>query len=162
MKLLADLVRQATPTWTDKDRYKWLSILHSWLVPACLFFFIFVSNPLLRFMILCIQMITIVTEFFFKECLITMVEKEFSEETWDDIANKIFKANGWELTRPEKMSFNIGINVGVFLVFVLMLLKESLLWMVGFAGLSMATLPSMWLYISLRSQPGILSQSPIV
>lgn len=156
MKHLAEFLRQITPTWTDKDRYKWLSTLHSWLVPACLFFFIFVSNPFLRFLILIIQVTTIVTEFFFKECLITMVEKEFSEETWDDIANKIFKANGWELTRPEKMSFNIGINVGVFLVFVLMLLKESLLWMIGLAGLSVATLPSMWLYISLQSQQDIL------
>jgi hypothetical protein len=91
-----------------------------------------------------------------------MVEKEFSEETWDDIANKIFKSNGWDLTRPEKMSFNIGINVGVFLVFVLMLLKESLLWMIGLAGLSVATLPSLWLYSSLQFQQDILQQSPIL
>jgi hypothetical protein len=157
MKFLADLVRYSTPTWTDKDRYKWLSTIHSWLVPACLFLFIFLSNPLLRFLILCIQLITIITEFFFKECLITMVEKEFSEETWDDIANKIFKANGWELTRPEKMSFNIGINVGVFLVFILILLRESLLWMIGLAGLSMATIPSLWLFNSLQSQQDILN-----
>lgn len=152
MKDVANFLRQWTPTWTDKDRYKWLSTIHSFLVPACLFLFIFVSNPLLRFIILLIQLTTILTEFFFKECLITMVEKEFSEETWDDIASKLFQANGWKLTRPEKMSFNIGINVGVFLVFVLMLLKESLLWMVGFAGLSIATIPSIFLYSSLNTQ----------
>lgn len=152
MKYIADFLRKLTPTWTDKDRYKWLSILHSWLVPACLILFIFVTNPLLRFIILLIQVITIFTEFFFKECLITMVEKEFSEETWDDIANKIFKANGWELTRPEKMSFNIGINVGVFLVFILMLLRESMLWMIGLAGISIATLPSIMFFSSLHTQ----------
>lgn len=140
MKLVADFLRTCTPTWTDKDRYKWLSMIHSWLVPICLFLFLFIHNPALRFIILLIQVTTILTEFFFKECLITMVEKEFSEETWDDIANKIFKANGWDLTRPEKMSFNIGINVGVFLVFVLLLLKESMLWMVGLAGI---TIPSL-------------------
>lgn len=145
MKDIADFLRKITPTWTDKDRYKWISTIHSWLVPACLILFIFVTNPLLRFVILLIQVITILTEFFFKECLITMVEKEFSEETWDDIANKIFKLNGWDLTRPEKMTFNIGINVGVFLVFVLMLLRESLLWMVGIAGITVATLPSIFL-----------------
>lgn len=152
MKPIADFLRNLTPTWTDKDRYKWLSMLHSWLVPLCLFLFIFVTNPFLRFLILVIQVITILTEFFFKECLITMVEKEFSEETWDDIANKIFKSNGWELTRPEKMSFNIGINVGVFLVFVLVLLRESMLWMIGLAGISIATLPPIILYSSLSSQ----------
>lgn len=152
MKLIADFLRNLTPTWTDKDRYKWLSIVHSWLVPTCLLLFVFVTNPLIRFIILIIQVITILTEFFFKECLITMVEKEFSEETWDDIANKIFKSNGWELTRPEKMSFNIGINVGVFLVFVMILLKESFLWIIGFAGISIATLPSIMLFSSLNTQ----------
>lgn len=81
-----------------------------------------------------------------------MVEKEFSEETWDDVANKIFKLNGWELTRPEKMSFNIGINVGVFLVFVLVLLRESMMWMIGLAGLSIATIPPIMFYSSLNTQ----------
>ena len=152
MKPIADFLRNLTPTWSDKDRYKWLSILHSWLVPLCLLLFIFVTNPFLRFLILVIQVITILTEFFFKECLITMVEKEFSEETWDDIANKIFKLNGWELTRPEKMSFNIGINVGVFLVFVLVLLRESMMWMIGLAGLSIATIPPIMFYSSLNTQ----------
>lgn len=142
MKYIADGIRMLTPTWTDKDRYKWLSIIHSWLVPACLILFLFVNNTILKFIILLIQVITILTEFFFKECLITMVEKEFSEETWDDVANKIFRANGWDLTRPEKMSFNIGINVGVFLVFLLLLLKESLLWMIGLAGISVTTVSS--------------------
>jgi hypothetical protein len=140
MKDLADFLRTITPTWNDKKRYKWLSTLHSWLVPICLFLFLFVNDPLLRFFILMIQVLTILTEFFFKDCLITMVEKEFSNETWDDIASKLFKANGWELTRPEKMSFNIGINVGVLLVFILILLRESMLWMLGLAGISITTL----------------------
>lgn len=145
MKHIADCIRKITPTWKDKDRYKWLSFIHSWLVPSCLLLFVFVNNPVVRFIILILQVITILTEFFFKECLITMVEKEFSNEEWDDIANKLFKSNGWTLTRPEKMSFNIGINVGVLLVFILVLLKESLLWMIGLAGISLATLHSIFL-----------------
>jgi hypothetical protein len=140
MKEVADSIRLLTPSWTDKDRYKWLSIIHSWLVPACLLIFIFVNNPIIRFTILLLQVTTVLTEFFFQECLITMVEKEFSEETWDDIASKLFEINGWKLTRPEKMAFNIGINVGVFLVFILMLLRESMLWMIGLAGV---TIPSL-------------------
>jgi hypothetical protein len=140
MKEFADFLRFLTPTWSDKDRYKWLSTLHSWLIPICLFLFLFVNNPILRFFILILQLLAIITEFFFKDCLITMVEKEFSDETWDDIADKLFKANGWDLTTPEKMSFNIGINVGVFLVFILILLRESMLWIMGFAGISITTL----------------------
>lgn len=140
MKEVAEFIRFLTPSWTDKDRYKWLSTVHSWLVPACLLLFVFVNNPVLRFTILLLQVTTVLTEFFFKECLITMVEKEFSEETWDDVASKLFEMNGWKLSRPEKMTFNIGINIGVFLVFVLMLLRESMLWMIGIAGV---TLPSL-------------------
>ncbi len=140
MKEVADSIRLLTPSWTDKDRYKWLSTIHSWLVPACLLIFIFVNNPIIRFTILLLQVTTVLTEFFFQECLITMVEKEFSEETWDDIASRLFEINGWKLTRPEKMAFNIGINVGVFLVFILMLLRESMLWMIGLAGV---TIPSL-------------------
>lgn len=143
MKQVADFIRFLTPSWTDKYRYKWLSTLHSWLVPACLLIFVFVNNPAIRFIILVLQVITILTEFFFQECLITMVEKEFSEENWDDAASKLFKMNGWQLTRSEKMSFNIGINVGIFLVFILVLLRESMLWIIGLAGISVVTIPSM-------------------
>jgi hypothetical protein len=38
------------------------------------------------------------------------------------------------------MAFNIGINVGVFLVFILMLLRESMLWMIGIAGVMIPSL----------------------
>ena len=152
MKHIANFLRNLTPTWTDNDRYKWLSTLHSWLIPICLVLFVFVTNPFLRFVILVLQVVTIVTEFFFKDCLITMVEKEFSDETWDDLAEKLFRNLGWELARKEKMAFNIGINVGVLLVFVLLLLKESFLWMIGFAGISIATLPPLMFYSSLNSQ----------
>ena len=147
MKYIANFIRKLTPTWTDTDRYKWLTILHSWLIPICLFLFIFVKNWIIRFIILILQAITIITEFFFKDCLITMVEKEFSDETWDDLAEKLFKNLGWKLRRKEKMAFNIGINVGVFLVFILIVLKESLLWTVGIAGV---TLPSVALVMAMN------------
>jgi hypothetical protein len=143
MKEIANFIRYITPSWSDKDRYKWLSTIHAWLIPTCLILFIFISNPIVRFFVLFMQVIAIITEFFFKDCLITMVEKEFSEETWDDIASRIFKVNGWELTRPEKMSFNIGLNVGILIMFVITLLRESMLWMVGLAGVSIGTIAVM-------------------
>lgn len=152
MKHIANFIRKLTPTWSDKDRYKWLSMLHSWLIPICLLLFVFVNNSVLRFIILVLQVITIVTEFFFKDCLITMVEKEFSDETWDDLADNLFRNLGWKLRRKEKMAFNIGINVGVLLVFILILLKESLLWMIGLAGITVVSLPPIFWYSSLYNQ----------
>ena len=152
MKHIANFLRNITPTWTDNDRYKWLSTIHSWLIPVCLLLFVFVQNPIIRFIILCLQVITIVTEFFFKDCLITMVEKEFSDETWDDLAETLFRNLGWKLRRKEKMAFNIGINVGVLLVFILILLKESLLWMIGLAGITVVSLPPIFWYSSIYNQ----------
>jgi len=146
MKGVADFLRAATPSWNDNDRYRALSTLHSWLVPLCLLLFVFVTNWVVRFIILVLQVITIVSEFFFKDCLITIVEKEFSDETWDDLADTLFRNLGWTLRRKEKMAFNIGINVGVLLVFILIVLKESMLWTIGLAGITVATLPSIfWL-----------------
>ena len=152
MKHIANFIRKITPTWSDNDRYKWLSTIHSWLIPVCLLLFVFVQNPIIRFIILCLQVITIVTEFFFKDCLITIVEKEFSDETWDDLADTLFRNLGWKLRRKEKMAFNIGINVGVLLVFILILLKESLLWMIGLAGITVVSLPPIFWYSSIYNQ----------
>lgn len=152
MKHIANFIRNITPTWSDNDRYKWLSTIHSWLIPICLILFVFVQNWILRFTILVLQVVTIITEFFFKDCLITIVEKEFSDETWDDLADKLFRNLGWKLRRKEKMAFNIGINVGVLLVFILILLKESLLWMIGFAGITIVSLPSIFWYSSIYNQ----------
>jgi hypothetical protein len=140
MKEVADFIRFLTPSWTDKDRYNWLSFLHGWLVPIGLFLFLFINSTLLRFTILFIQVTTVLTEFFFKECLITMVEKEFSKEDWDGFARKLFRINNWELTELEKMAFNIGINIGILLVFITMLLHESMLWMIGIAGVMIPSL----------------------
>ena len=158
MKLAADWIRTFTPEWTDEERYTLLSRIHSWLVPACLFLFIFVNNWALRFVILVLQVIAIITEFYFRDCLLTMIEKEFSQTSWDDIAKRIFKLFGWELSRPEKMTFNIGINIGVLLVFILMLLRESILWVVGISSIFVTALPSLVLFSrSLRPESFVVS-----
>lgn len=169
MKPLADWIREWTPDWTDDQRYHWISTVHSWMVPACLFGFFFLPNPIFRFFVLVMQVVTITTEFAFRECIITLVEKEFSHREWDDIAMKTFKALGWNMTRSEKMTFNIGLNVGVLLAFVLVLLRESILWMVGVSGLVVTALPSVvWfstILPSLRTAghlPGQTLPSPIL
>lgn len=152
MKPLADWIREWTPEWTDDQRYHWISTAHSWMVPLSLIGFFFVTNPVFRFLVLVMQVIAIVTEFAFRECIITLVEKEFSDRQWDDIAMRTFKALGWTMTRSEKMTFNIGLNVGVLFVFLLVLLRESILWIVGVSGLVVTALPSvMWLSTILHS-----------
>ena len=162
MKLAADWIRTFTPDWTDEERYTWLSRIHSWLVPACLLGFIFINNWFLRFIILILQVIAILTEFYFRDCLITMIEKEFSDASWDDIAKRIFKLFGWELSRPEKMTFNIGINIGVLLVFILMLLRESILWVVGIGSIAFTALPSlMWFSKMFHHTPSVALIPPI-
>lgn len=146
MKQIADWIREWTPGWTDDDRYRWISGLHAWLVPICLGVFFFTDSIILRFLVLVIQLITLITEFMFRECIITLVEKEFSAENWDDLVNKLFTALGWKLKRSEKMTFNIGLNVGIFFVFLLTLLRESILWLIGISGLAVTALPSLvWL-----------------
>lgn len=152
MKVLADWIRDWTPDWTDEERYRWISTLHSWMVPICLFIFFFTNSVVLRFLVLCIQLITLVTEFAFRECLITLVEREFSDTSWDDLFAKLFKELGWEITRSEKMTFNIGMNSGILFVFIMVLLRESVLWLVGIAGLAVTALPSLaWLSTVLPS-----------
>lgn len=152
MKAIAEWIRVQTPGWSDEDRYRWISTLHSWLVPICLFVFFFVDNVVLRFLVLCIQLIALVTEFAFRECLITLVEKEFSDSHWDDLFATLFRALGWEITRSEKMTFNIGLNAGIFFVFLVVLLRESLMWVVGISGLAVTALPSLvWFSIALPS-----------
>jgi hypothetical protein len=155
MKPLAEWIRKQTPEWTDEERYDWISTLHSWMVPACLFGFVFIENVFVRFFILVIQVITIVTEFAFRECIITLVEKEFSEREWDDLFMKLFKALGWNITRPEKMTFNIGLNAGLLFVFLLVLLRKSLLWILGISGIAVTALPTLVLFSKALHPPDI-------
>lgn len=69
-----------------------------------------------------------------------MVEKEFSDSNWDDLFAKFLKFWGYPVTRPEKMMFNIGLNVGLLIMMILVLLRESVLWV---AAIAVSTLPSL-------------------
>jgi hypothetical protein len=144
MKEIADWIREWTPGFTDEGRYKFIATLHSWLPPICLLLFAFTENILVRFFTLWMILVTLISEFALRDCIVTMVEKEFSDSNWDDLFAKLFRELGWEVTRSEKMTFNIGLNSGLLIMIVLMLLRQSILWIVGFASLwIMTSLPSL-------------------
>lgn len=161
MKPVADWIRAWTPDWTDEDRYHWISAFHAWMLPVCLVGGFLIENWAVRMAILVTQVITIVTEFYFRDCLITMVEKEFSQKTWDDVVTRTFKALGWQMTRNEKMTFNIGINVGALVAFLIVLLRESLLWIVGVASISVTALPFLAWFSKARRLPEIALPVPL-
>jgi hypothetical protein len=145
MKPIADWIRARTPGWSDEDRYTLVSRIHSWGPPVCLILFVFTDNVVIRFFTLVLVLVTLVSEFVLRDCLVTMVEREFSDSTWDDVFQWGFRESGWDLTRPEKMALNIGLNSGFLLLLVLMLLRESVLWVVGFTGLAVSALPALGL-----------------
>jgi hypothetical protein len=143
MKEVADWIRDWTPGWEDEQRYKLTSAIHTWLPPLCIVLFVYTENIFIRFFTLVLLVITLVSEFVLRDCIVTMVEKEFSDSQWDDLFAKIFKSLGWEITRSEKMTFNIGLNSGLLILAILILLRQSILWMVGFAAIALPSL--MWL-----------------
>lgn len=140
MKAVADWIRDKTPDWTDEQRYRVVSIVHSWGPPLLLVLFVFLDNPVLRFLVLCLEVLTLGSEFVLEDCVVTMVEKEFSDSHWDDLFAKFLKFWGYSVTRPEKMMFNIGLNVGLLIMMILVLLRQSALWI---AGIVVSTLPSL-------------------
>lgn len=128
MNSVADWIRDSTPGWTDEDRYRLLSKLHSHVPPVCLVLFVFTESPLARVLSLGLVIFTLSSEFLMRECILSLLEQEFSDSTWDDLFSKTTKALGWTLTRSEKMTFNIGLNLGLLIMMTLMLLRQSLLW----------------------------------
>lgn len=145
MKPIADWIRDRTPGWTDDARYTLVSRIHSWGPPVCLLLFVFTDNLAIRFLTLCLVVTTLLSELVLRDCLVTLVEREFSDSTWDDLFQWGIRQTGWELTRPEKMALNIGLNSGFLILIVLMLLRESVLWMVGFTGLAVSAIPALGL-----------------
>ena len=140
MKAIADWIRGLTPDWTDEQRYKVVSAVHSWGPPVLLVLFVFLDNPVLRFVVLCLEVLTLCSEFVLQDCVVSMVEKELSDSHWDDLFAKALKAWGYEVTRPEKMMFNIGLNLGLLVMMILVLLRQSVLWV---AGIAVSTLPTL-------------------
>lgn len=157
MKPIADWIRERTPTWSDEDRYRWVSRIHSWGPPVCLLLFVFTDNVVARFVTLCLLVMTLVSEFVLRDCIVTMVEREFSDSTWDDLFQWGFRQSGWELSRPEKMALNIGLNTGFLIVSLLMLLRQSVLWI---AWLPISAIPTLGLLATVPLPPGSVGLLP--
>jgi hypothetical protein len=128
MEACAEWIRSATPSWTDEQRYRLLSSLHTRVPAASILLFVFVDAPLVRIFALGLVLFTLTSEFVLRECALTLLEKEFSDSTWEDLFSKTSRALGWTLTRPEKMMFNIGLNLGLLILMILTLLRQSLVW----------------------------------
>ena len=162
MKPIADWIRDRTPGWTDEGRYRVVSFIHTWVPPVCLLLFVFTDNLVVRFLTMCLLVVTLVSEFVLRDCLVTMVEREFSDSTWDDVFDSVFRHSGWELTRSEKMALNIGLNSGFLSLSLLMLLRQSVLWI---AWVPVTALPALGLLsISLPSPDSaarLLGQTPL-
>lgn len=150
MKPIADWIREQTPGWSDATRYRVVSFIHTWVPPVCLLLFVFTESILLRFFTLCLLVLTLVSEFVLRDCLVTMVEREFSDSTWDDVFDWAFRASGWDLTRSEKMALNIGLNTGFLCLGVLMLLRQSVLWI---AWIPASALPALGLLATALRPP---------
>lgn len=157
MKPIADWIRNRTPGWTDEGRYRVVSFIHTWVPPVCLLLFIFTDNVIVRFFTLCLLVLTLVSEFVLRDCLVTMVEREFSDSTWDDVFDWAFRTSGWDLSRSEKMSLNIGLNTGFLVLGVLTLLRQSILWLVW---LPASALPTLGLLSIALPSPRIAAQLP--
>jgi hypothetical protein len=155
MKSVADWIRSQTPEWTDEQRYRVVSWVHSWGPPVCLALFVFTNNVVVRFLVLLLELATLVSEFVLQDCIVTMVEKEFSDTTWDDLFATFLKAGGYSVTRSEKMMFNIGLNTGLLIMMILVLLRQSVLWVLGFTGIAVSALPSLVWFSTIQSSPGI-------
>lgn len=145
MKAIADRIRDWTPGWTDHARYFLVSTLHSMMLFSASLFFLY-PRPWIRLSILVILILGIISEMYFQECFITMIEQEFSKQSWDDIFDTVFTAWGWSMTRQSKMGFTIGLNVGLLVSFLACLLYETWLWAVGFAGIAVTASLTLALY----------------
>jgi len=117
MKDVAEFLRFMTPSLTDMQRYTYLSQFHlySQLLLVCIFF---MSNSFFsKLIILTIIFCCIYIEILYRECPITILEREFYNETWDDILDVVFKKAGWDITRSEKIVGFTCFNIGILLSF---------------------------------------------
>jgi hypothetical protein len=135
MKPVAEWIRNQTPGWTDDQRYETLTFWHRLLQPGTIAGFV-LGGPVLRFFILVLHSIVILTQIAYRDCLIYRVEREFSNKKMKSIVSYLLRALGLHtMTQTEKSMFTAGLNTGVLIMFIIILLQESMMWMVGFAAL---------------------------
>ena len=147
MKSVADWIRGWTPGWTDTERYETLTFWHRLLQPGTIAAFVF-GGPVVRFFVLVLHSLVITTQILYRDCLVHRVEREFSNQHLQTLATHFFRATGLNaLTRTEKIMFIAGTNTCVLIMFMIILLQESLLWTVAFAAV-VFTVPTLLVWWS--------------
>ncbi len=158
MKHVADWIREKTPDWTDDQRYETLTFWHRLLQPGTIAGFVW-GPTWLRWLILVLHSIVILTQIAYRDCLIYRVEREFSNKKMKSAVSYLLRALGLHtLKQSEKTMFTAGLNTGVLIMFCIILLQESVLWMVGFAAL-VFTVPPILMWFS-TSLPPLETASP--
>jgi hypothetical protein len=124
MKELAEFIRFLTPFLSDIQRYKYISGVHLYFQIFLVIVFFVTKNIIIKIVVLVIITFSIFLELCWKDCPITILEREFHSETWDDILDIIFKTSGWTITRSEKIVGFTCFNVGILISFSLFTLYE--------------------------------------
>jgi hypothetical protein len=160
MKHVADWIRKQTPDWTDNERYETISFWHKLLSPGTIVGFLF-GPAWLRFLILVFHSIVIITQVLYRDCLIYRVERELSNKKIRTVVSHLFRLLGLNtLTSTEKMMFTAGMNTGILIMFVIVLLQESVMWTVGFAMVVFTVPPVLWWFSTVLPPLETASQPP--
>jgi len=160
MKSVADWIRGWTPGWTDEQRNETLIFWHKVLGPGTIAGFV-VGGPIVRFCILVLHSIVIISQIAYRDCLIRRVEREFSNKKLTTVTSYFLRITGLNtITKQERMMFSVGMNVGVLVMFIIILLQESVLWMVGFATI-VFTVPPILMWFSTVLPPLKNDEQPL-
>lgn len=124
MKEVAEFIRFLSPFLSDIQRYKYISGFHLYFQIFLVIVFFAIKSSLVRLLILIIIASSIWLELYWKDCPITILEREFHSETWDDILDVIFKNFEWKITRSEKIVGFTCFNIGVLISFSLFTLHD--------------------------------------
>jgi hypothetical protein len=81
--------------------------------------FFFSGSLILRIIVLLVISGSIITELYYRECILSLIEREFSSESWDDILDDLFERFDWKLKREEKVIGFTCFNIGIFLMLFL-------------------------------------------
>jgi hypothetical protein len=119
MKDVAEYLRWVTPFFNDTQRYKVLSWFHVLIQIVILIAFFFSGSLILRIIVLLVISGSIITELYYRECILSLIEREFSSESWDDILDDLFERFDWKLKREEKVIGFTCFNIGIFLMLFL-------------------------------------------
>jgi hypothetical protein len=126
MKELADFIRFLSPNLTDKTRFTFLSKLHFLTSIAMIFIFVHFKSIYIKLFVLVYGLLTLYLQTSYRECPASLLEREFSSETWDDILDSFFKYLKWDITRSEKIVGFTCFFIGALIIMCAVILNNLL------------------------------------